>query len=114
MSSTIIYKNYTASVIYDTEDDVLVGRVMNIDDVITFHAASIPELKTAMSETVEDYLQACESLGQTANKPASGKLMLRIAPEVHASALRAASNARQSLNKWAEQVLLQAASPSLR
>lgn len=42
-------------------------------------------------------------------KPASGKVMLRIAPEVHAAALRAAARSGTSLNKWTEGALGKAA-----
>ena len=41
--------------------------------------------------------------------PASGKVMLRIAPEVHAAALKAAARSGTSLNKWAEGALGKAA-----
>ena len=52
---------------------------------------------------------ACEKLGQAPERPASGKLMLRVPPAVHASALRAAELAGKSLNQWATQVLSEAA-----
>ena len=45
----------------------------------------------------------------TPEKPASGKVMLRIAPEVHAAALKAAARSGTSLNKWAEGALGKAA-----
>jgi predicted HicB family RNase H-like nuclease len=48
-------------------------------------------------------------LDQSAEKPASGRLMLRVAPAVHAAALKASECSGQSLNKGVEKVLLQAA-----
>ncbi|MEO6625670.1 MAG: toxin-antitoxin system HicB family antitoxin [Burkholderiaceae bacterium] len=50
-------------------------------------------------------MAASHELGGAPERPASGKLMLRIAPEVHAAALRAAAKSGTSLNKWAEKVL---------
>jgi predicted HicB family RNase H-like nuclease len=50
---------------------------------------------------VDDYIAAFESLGGAPEKPASGKLMLRGAPTVHAAALKAAARSGVSLNKWA-------------
>jgi predicted HicB family RNase H-like nuclease len=47
----------------------------------------------------------CEQLGQPPNRPASGKLMLRIPPNVHARALRSAELAGTRLNRWAAKVL---------
>lgn len=42
------YKGYTAQMEFDTEDKIIVGRVIDIDDIITFHGASIVEFETAM------------------------------------------------------------------
>ena len=58
---------------------------------------------------VEAYLSASKELGSDPEKPASGKLMLRIAPELHAAALKAAARSGTSLNKWAEGALGKAA-----
>lgn len=46
---------------------------------------------------------------QSPEKPASGRLMLRVGPAVHTAALKAAAHNGQSLNKWAENVLWKAA-----
>jgi predicted HicB family RNase H-like nuclease len=42
-------------------------------------------------------------------KAASGKLMLRVSPEIHARALAVAKTSGKSLNQWAEEVLNKAA-----
>lgn len=103
------YKGYTAQMEFDTEDKVIVGRVIDIDDIITFHGSSIVEFETAMQTAVDGYLFVCQQLGQAAEKPASGRLMLRIDPAVHAAAAKASARSGQSLNKWAEKALNQAA-----
>ncbi|MDW8324723.1 MAG: toxin-antitoxin system HicB family antitoxin, partial [Burkholderiales bacterium] len=41
--------------------------------------------------------------------PASGRLMLRVPPQVHQAALAAAQAAGMSLNQWAARVLAEAA-----
>ncbi|MBU1689350.1 MAG: toxin-antitoxin system HicB family antitoxin [Gammaproteobacteria bacterium] len=48
-------------------------------------------------------------VGRPAQKLASGRLMLRVPPEVHSAALVAAQVSRQSLNQWATQALRRAA-----
>lgn len=103
------YKGYTAQMEFDTDDKIIVGRVIDIDDIITFHGTSVVEFETAMQTAVDGYLFACEQLGQAAEKPASGRLMLRVDPAVHAAALKASARSGQSLNKWAEKALNQAA-----
>lgn len=103
--NTMTYKGYTARIEFDERDNILVGRLLGICDVVGFHAETVAELRTAFEESVEDYLETCTSIGKTPEKPASGKLMLRVPPEIHAAALVAAQAAGKSLNQWAIEVL---------
>ena len=103
------YKGYTASMVFDSEDKIIVGRVLDIDDIISFHGESIAEFESNFHALIDDYLAASSELGSAPEKPASGNVMLRIAPEVHAAALEAAARSGTSLNKWAEGALGKAA-----
>jgi predicted HicB family RNase H-like nuclease len=105
MSNSMTYKGYTASMVFDGDDKIIVGRVLHIDDIISFHGESVAQFEANFHAAVEDYIAASETLGSEAEKPASGKLMLRIAPEVHAAAAKAAAKSGSSLNKWAEKAL---------
>lgn len=112
MTNSMSYKGYTASMAFDAQDRVIVGRVLGIDDIIAFHGESISEFESNFHAAIEDYLAAAEALASPPEKPASGKVMLRIAPEVHAAALKAAARSGSSLNKWAEGALGKAAKRS--
>ena len=103
------YKGYAARIEFDADDRIFVGRLAGIRDIVVFHGTTVAELESAFHESVDDYLDACAELGQTPGRPASGKLMLRVPPEVHQGALRAAELAGTSLNQWATEVLRQAA-----
>jgi predicted HicB family RNase H-like nuclease len=109
MINAMSYKGYTASMVFDAEDKVIVGRVQDIDDIISFHGESVAEFESNFHAAIEDYLAAAKALGSAPERPASGKVMLRIAPEVHAAALKAAARSGTSLNKWAEGALGKAA-----
>jgi predicted HicB family RNase H-like nuclease len=69
----------------------------------------VPGLHAAFEEAVDDYLETCAKVGKPPQKPASGKMMLRVPPEVHRAALVAAQAAGTSLNQWAAQALQQSA-----
>ena len=103
--SNMQYKNYTASMTFDIEDKVIVGQVQGIADVIVFHGESLTEFEANFHGAVDAYVAACAKLKDKPEKPASGKVMLRIAPTVHAAALKAAARSGVSLNKWAEKAL---------
>ena len=105
----------TLALVFDSKDKLIVGRVLDVDDIISFHGESVPEFETNFRATTEDYLSASKELGSAPEKPASGKGTLRIAPEVHVAALKAAARSGTSLNKWAEAALGKAAGkPSTR
>lgn len=106
--NTMTYKGYTARVELDERDAIFVGRLLGITDVIGFHGDTVADLRAAFEEAVEDYLDTCTKLGKVPLKPASGNLMLRIPPEVHAKAQITAQARGKSLNQWASEVLAEA------
>jgi predicted HicB family RNase H-like nuclease len=108
MTDTAKFKGYYGSIEFSIEDDCLHGRLLGIDDIITYEGASVTEIKAAFKEAVDDYLQHCKEIGKNPNKPYSGKVMFRIDPEVHAKAALAAQTQGMSLNQWAENVLREA------
>jgi len=99
------YKSYTARVEYDNRDDVFVGRVLGLQSILSFEGNSVEALKSAFEEAINDYLQECQEKGLTPEKPASGKLLLRLAPELHGQAMVAAKAAGKSLNQWVAEAL---------
>ena len=99
------HKGYTATVEFDADDGVLVGRVIGVNDVITFHGTTVKEVVSAFRESVDDYLAACAKLGQSPDKPASGKFIVRAAPLTHRAALAMATAAGKSLNAWVVEVI---------
>lgn len=107
--NTMTYKGYAARIEYSDEDACFIGHIAGIVDVVGFHADNVQDLRAAFAEAVEDYLETCAKVGRPAQKPASGRLMLRVPPEVHSAALVAAQVSGQSLNQWATQALQRAA-----
>lgn len=41
------YKGYSARIEYDPRDDIFVGRVLGVQDIISFHARSARQLHEA-------------------------------------------------------------------
>lgn len=107
--NSITYNGYTARIEFDDRDNLFVGRLLGIRDVVGFHADNVADLREAFTEAVDDYLDTCAKIGKTPEKPASGKLMLRIPQEVHRAALIAAQSSGKSLNQWAAETLSKAA-----
>lgn len=105
--NTMTYKGYVARIEYDDDDKILVGQITGIRDMVTFHAESVEKLEKEFRKSVDSYLAACAKLGQAPNKPSSGKLTLRMPPEIHARAAMMAEASGKSLNTWAVEVIAQ-------
>jgi len=98
--TTMSYKGYQAVIEYDEEAELLHGEVVNLRDVITFQGQSVPELKKAFADSVEDYLAFCKERGEEPEKPYSGQFVVRAEPALHKALVVAAKRAGTSLNKW--------------
>jgi len=108
------YKGYSGQVEFDDEADILHGRVIGIKDVITFEGRTVDDIRVAFHDSVDDYLEFCQELGQEPDKPFSGKLPFRTSPERHRRIYLAAKKAGESINSWMDDVLSEAADEALR
>lgn len=105
MTNAMTYKGYAARVEYDARDEIFVGRVLGIEDRITFHGATVAHLRRDFRAAIDHYLADCATRNRAPHKPYSGRILLRVAPEVHARAAMTAEAQGKSLNQWAAEVL---------
>ncbi len=103
------YKGYNPEFWYEAEDKAFHGWVQGIRDVVHFEAATIEDIQKEFEASVDDYLEACEKWGQEPQKPKSGKLAVRIAPEIHEMVASAATYDAKSINQWIAETLEKAA-----
>jgi len=108
MNNIMTYKGYTARIEYDDEDKIFTGQLIGLQDIVVFHGDSVQELQTALHQSVDGYLDACQQLGQLPQTPASGDLSLSIPAELHHAALAAAHKAGTNLNQWATNLIAKA------
>ena len=103
--NTMTYSGYTARVEFDERDNIFVGRVLGLRSIISFHGQTVKQLRSEFSAAVDDYVADCGAQGVSPEKPASGKLLLRVPPEIHSKALIKAHATGKSLNQWAMEAL---------
>jgi predicted HicB family RNase H-like nuclease len=94
------HKGYTGHVEYDDEARIFHGEVLDLRDVITFQGKNVEELEKAFRQSIDDYLEFCEQRGEEPDKPFSGRLMLRLPPNLHRKAYVSAVREGKSLNQW--------------
>lgn len=103
--NTMSYKGYTGKFDYDSEADLFHGEVLHLSDVITFQGRSIDELKQALADSVEDYLEFCAAKGRQPQRPFSGRFNLRLSPELHQRLAALSALSGKSLNTWLNDAL---------
>ena len=94
------YKGYSGRVEFDDESGLLHGEVVDLRDVVTFQGRSVEELESAFRDSIDDYLAFCKDRGEQPDKPFSGRLMLRLPPDLHRRVYVRAQHEGKSLNQW--------------
>ena len=75
------YRGYLGVV--EADEGAFVGRVAGLRDVVTFEGATYAEVEAAFRASVDDYLAFCVARGEPPDRPYSGKIPLRLDPELH-------------------------------
>jgi len=93
------YKGYEGSAELDMERQVCRGRLLFVDDLVTYEADTPANLQREFQAAVDDYLETCRELGREPKKPLKGQFNVRIPPAMHAAAVRRALAANVALNE---------------
>ena len=107
------YKGYRAAVVFDDSAGVFHGEVVDTRDVITFEGDSVEQLRKEFEVSIDDYLAVCAERGREPDRPYSGKIPLRVAPQVHRAAAAAARSEGKTLNAWLAETVERAATQTL-
>ncbi len=95
---TLQYKDFEGSAEIDTETLVCRGKILYIDDLVTYEANSPANLVQEFHAAVDDYLETCAQIGKSPQKQCKGQFNVRITPELHRQAQRRATVDETSLN----------------
>lgn len=94
------YKGYTGSIEYDNEDNLLYGKVLGIQGLLSYEGVTGKDLEADFKETVDLYLSDCQENGMTPEKPFKGSFNVRISASLHQKAALLAREAKMSLNNF--------------
>jgi len=105
MSKTFTYKGYKGSIDCSIDDACLYGKVLFIEDVISYEGSTITELKKAFEESLDDYLATCKEVGKDPDKSFAGSFNIRIGPQTHKDAALVALEENQTLNEFIKEAV---------
>jgi predicted HicB family RNase H-like nuclease len=84
------YKDYEGTAELDMARNVCRGKILFINDLVTYETALPSNLQKEFEAAVDDYIETCASLGREPQKPLKGQFSVRISPALHkAATLRA-------------------------
>lgn len=83
MSKMMEYNGYHASFEYDSDDKIFIGKVHGISDSLNFHGSSVEELENMFHQSIDNYLELCQTIGKNPDKEYNGAFNIRTSPEMH-------------------------------
>ena len=91
---------FEGSVDFDLDSNVLHGKILHINSVISYEGDTLNELTEAFFDAVKDYLEMCDEMGVIPEKPYKGSFNIRIPPELHRQASLLAFRHGKTLNDF--------------
>ncbi|NOX48361.1 MAG: type II toxin-antitoxin system HicB family antitoxin [Chlorobi bacterium] len=105
MRDIIKYKDFIGSVHFAAEDEVFYGKIEGIDDLVTFEANNVKDLKEAFELMVDEHIKDSEKEGIPLKKSYKGSLNIRIPGNLHEKASELAIVNGISLNQFIQQAI---------
>ena len=105
MKNTLEYKGYFGSVEFSNEDDTFHGRIIGINDHITYEGDNVNNLRQDFISAVEEYLETCAELGKEPEKAYKGTFNVRIDPALHRQLTIYSLSHGKSLNSTVEEAI---------
>lgn len=99
------YKGYIAVLELDSENSVFHGSAVNTRDVITFEGSNVEDLRKGFEASVDYYLEVSAKHNRPPEKPASGRFVVRLTPEMHRALIKLAARSNKSLNTVVRETL---------
>jgi predicted HicB family RNase H-like nuclease len=101
------YKGYIGTIEPCLETLKMYGKIEFINDLVTYGADSLKDLKNEFENAVEDYLIVCDELNTPPNKPFSGTFNVRLGKELHKEIAYSAAKNQNNINGWVKEACIE-------
>jgi len=105
MKNILRYKEYIGSLEISETDGVLYGRVLGIQEKVTYHAVSADKLVENFHQAIDQYLEQCRINHVAPETPYKGSFNIRIPPALHRALAIHAVQTGVNLNRLVENIL---------
>lgn len=104
--NTLRHKGFIGSVHFSASDEVFFGKILGVNDLVTFEGNTVVSLKKSFHEAVEDYLELCKASKKHPTKSYKGSFNIRVTPTLHQQAAQLAAQRGVSLNQLVQEALI--------
>lgn len=105
MNNMLEYKGFYGTVEFSENDNILFGKVIGINSLISYEGDSVKTLREDFEGAVDDYLEMCETNGVEPEKTYKGSFNVRISPELHKNLALFAASHGETLNSTVEEAI---------
>ena len=105
MNNVLEYKGYYGTVEFSAADNILFGKVIGINGLISYEGESIKILKEDFEGAIDDYLDMCKEKNIDPEKSYQGNFNVRVSPELYRSLALYSNSHGQSLNSTVEEAI---------
>jgi len=105
MNNILEHRGYCGTVEFSAADNVLFGKVLGINGLISYEGNSVQDLADDFKCAVDDYLETCEEMGVEPEKAYRGKFNVRVSPELHKTLVIYSASRGQTLNSTVEEAI---------
>jgi len=98
-------EGYHAKIEYDEELDLFRGEILGLNGGADFYGKNPKELRTEFKKSLQVFLEVCKEKGLEPRRNFSGKLNLRLSPELHERLEIEAQAQGKSINTLAQEAL---------
>ncbi|MDR0295214.1 MAG: type II toxin-antitoxin system HicB family antitoxin [Prevotellaceae bacterium] len=83
MKDVLTYKGFIGSVHFSADDNIFLGKVEGINDLITFEGRTVEELVSAFHYVMDEHIKDCNKKNLLLDRSYKGSFNVRISPELH-------------------------------
>lgn len=105
MNNMLEYKGYYGTVEFSENDNILFGKVVGVNSLISYEGDSIKSLREDFEGAVDDYIEMCADNGVEPEKVYKGSFNVRISPELHKSLALFSASRGETLNSTVEEAI---------
>ncbi len=104
-NNVFTYKNFLGSIETSVEDLCLHGKLLFINDLVTYEAQTPAKLKKEFEAAVDNYIEFCQQQNRIPQKPFKGSFNVRLGSELHKKIALRAKLMDIKLNEYVKRLL---------